>query len=1174
MGERHSVKEVLHVRVLPAGIVILLGLLLCATAAARPALVPSSLDQIRQVAELDGSAVVLVTLDDSVATGPQRAVFSKQPQLESQRQEAEQARQQVLDQVSENLQPSLAEQITGMFSITGLLSFTGLFSLDGSEASEAPPVDVIHAYATSSGFVAEVTPEGLDALAQADGVKSITLDRRFQVALAQSVPLIDANDAWNRTVNGVGLRGDNAGICIIDTGIDYAHPAFAGRIVASQCFLAGSCPNPGNRSDASDNDPNSHGTHVAGIAAGNGTYVGVAPAANLVIAKACDSTGSCELSAMTAGVDWCVNISSQYNISAISLSISDNGHYDDLNSCPYDQGFEAAADAARSLGITVTVAAGNSGGTRGIGWPACIPSATSVGSVTKGDALSGFQVGSLLDILAPGSSITSALRNNAYGVKSGTSMATPHVAGAAALLWQDERLHNRTITPGLIEDIMRNMSGVRVADWTRLDVIDCIAARDSNLSYNASSRTVTKAGSGSIQFGASVDPSELDTCAMLAPGSISINTTQCPQYNISAMVTFTQLPFATRPRLLKDGAACPDCAVKGYGNHALVVNVTGFSNYTTASSANLSIWNAPVEPLAFEAVTMYANYTNASSGEAVNASAAGPGNASCSLVLETNGTAGDAHGMTQDNATLLYAATMRLNMTGTANYSVTCNGTPAGFEPATAMSQINVSNDSQVPAVSLVSPADGGLSNTSSVLFVFNVTDDSGYVANCTLLVNGTANGTSTLPAPGVDQAINATLGNGVFVWTVACTDGSGNTGSAAAYNLTVVRANHAPQLTSPLANLTFAEDGSSSVNLTAAFTDPDGDNLTYVALAKANLTITIPDGIATIAGQADTYGVYRVVFVASDGSLNASSNNITVTITSVNDAPVFHGTISGKTWNRGGNLMSAIELGDHFSDVDNRTLVYSSNGTTNIQVFIDPVLHNVSFMPLDNWTGVEYVQFRASDGRLNATSNSIKLTVENTTNTTGGGGGGGTPTGACMDQCTGTVQGCASLTAVLVCGDSDNNGCKELSLTNCGANQVCNGGVCVAKPCASTWQCTDWSTCVDGWQSRTCTDVTGCTTPTDVPGETQKCVVAETQRPAPPTNLLANAPVPNVTANASALNASKAVCGDGVCDWSEICFKDCTARNVKAVVVLAALGGIAAVIFGHIRKEIEPNGK
>lgn len=179
-------------------------------------------------------------------------------------------------------------------------------------------------------------------------------------------------------------------------------------------------------------DDNGHGTHVAGIAAANGSITGVAPSAQLVSAKVLNSFGGGYSSNIISGLDWCVTNKNNYNISVITMSL---GSYDTsstfCDSDPMAQAIRRADDA----GIFVSVASGNSYNASGVSYPACSSRALAVGAVNSTDSVASFSnAWNLPLVLAPGVDILSTYLNNQVLRQSGTSMAAPHVAGLAALM--------------------------------------------------------------------------------------------------------------------------------------------------------------------------------------------------------------------------------------------------------------------------------------------------------------------------------------------------------------------------------------------------------------------------------------------------------------------------------------------------------------------------------------------------------------------------------------------------------------------------------------------------------------------------------------------------------------------------------------------------------------------
>jgi subtilisin family serine protease len=193
-----------------------------------------------------------------------------------------------------------------------------------------------------------------------------------------------------------------------------------------------------------------HGTHVAGIAAGNGTsaqvsFSGVAKGAQLVAVQVfseftsfsdCGGTPPCILaytSDIIAGLEHVYSLSASRPFASANLSLG-GGLF--TSACDLEPE-KAIIDNLRSVGIATTVAAGNNGATNALSSPACISSAVSVGATTKSDVVASYSnAASFLSLFAPGDSITSSTVGGGYTVASGTSMAAPHVAGTWAILRQ------------------------------------------------------------------------------------------------------------------------------------------------------------------------------------------------------------------------------------------------------------------------------------------------------------------------------------------------------------------------------------------------------------------------------------------------------------------------------------------------------------------------------------------------------------------------------------------------------------------------------------------------------------------------------------------------------------------------------------------------------------------
>ncbi|MBN2013863.1 MAG: S8 family serine peptidase [Candidatus Altiarchaeota archaeon] len=312
-------------------------------------------------------------------------------------------------------------------------------------------------------------------------------------------------------------------------------------------------------SDSNPWDDEGHGTHCAGIAAANGAVKGVALDARIVAVKALDDTGSGWNSDVIAGIDWCVDNSLSYNISVISMSLGTDsvyGSYCDDEDPPTT----LAINAAVARNISVVVASGNGGHNVGISLPACIQNATPVGSVDDGsggttaDVFSSFtdrDSGFPEMLLAPGKWITSTVPGGGYDTWSGTSMATPHAAGAVALLKQYLRLSNQDRTPQEIEDLF-NDTGRRVYDsgtglyFSRIDIYSTITDLDNPpvVSLNKPLNASFLDRDYSLLNWTCVDPEGLDMTSWVYGDNISANTlltsNNCSS-NVSCSYNWTNL---------------------------------------------------------------------------------------------------------------------------------------------------------------------------------------------------------------------------------------------------------------------------------------------------------------------------------------------------------------------------------------------------------------------------------------------------------------------------------------------------------------------------------------------------------------------------------------------------------------------------------------------------------
>ncbi len=324
----------------------------------------------------------------------------------------------------------------------------------------------------------------LARLARLQEVVSIQEDRLLRPLLNNSVPQIGGDIAWAEGYTGAGQV-----IAVLDTGIDSAHSALAGKVIDEACFSTDSpsydasslCPDgteteigPGAAINCNGILGCDHGTHVAGIAAADDSqYAGVARDADLMAVQVfsrIDNIFTCGfmdftcLSAFTSdvirGLEYVYDQKDNFDIAAVNMSLGGESYGSEQACDDAEPALKEAIDNLRAVGIATVIASGNDGYANAISSPACISSAISVGAVTGSDAVAYFSnTASWLDSLAPGTSINSAVPGGGFAAKDGTSMAAPHVAGAVAVL-------NSAVPEASVDEIeeVLTSTGVMITD--------------------------------------------------------------------------------------------------------------------------------------------------------------------------------------------------------------------------------------------------------------------------------------------------------------------------------------------------------------------------------------------------------------------------------------------------------------------------------------------------------------------------------------------------------------------------------------------------------------------------------------------------------------------------------------------------------------------------------------
>ena len=330
----------------------------------------------------------------------------------------------------------------------------------------------------------EVDSSELEQLRQLPGVASIKEDSLLRPTLDVSAPQIGADLAWTE-----GFTGTGQVIAVLDTGVDGSHPALVGKIVDEACYSTTNlldsafslCPDgsqqqlgPGSAVNCTGITGCDHGTHVAGIAAGDhATYAGIGRGAELLPIQVfsrinnflvCFPYEEClwaYTSDVVKGLERVYELRDQYDIAAVNMSLGGETY---TSSAACDAAYplmKAAIENLRSVDITTVIAAGNLYETNAISTPACISNAISVGAVDDTDEVANFSNSAdWLKTLAPGVNIASTVLGSGFSSKSGTSMASPHVAGAVAVLG--------SAAPGATADEIEEAltsSGLPIIDW-------------------------------------------------------------------------------------------------------------------------------------------------------------------------------------------------------------------------------------------------------------------------------------------------------------------------------------------------------------------------------------------------------------------------------------------------------------------------------------------------------------------------------------------------------------------------------------------------------------------------------------------------------------------------------------------------------------------------------------
>lgn len=303
-----------------------------------------------------------------------------------------------------------------------------------------------------SGFTADLNVQQIEQLRHDPRIDFIEQDKKITIEPIISTESITSDTTWGLDRidqrylpldNNYSPLFDGTGVTayVIDTGVNIEHIEFGGRATSGFDFID---------NDTDTTDCNGHGTHVAGTIGGQ--RYGVAKNVNIVGVRVLNCSGSGTISSVIAGVDWITANASGPSIANMSLGGGQS------------LALDKAVENAIQSGISFFLAAGNDNQDACNASPARVTSGVTVGSTNRSDSRSTFSNwGNCVDIFAPGSQITSAWYDGGYRTISGTSMATPHVAGVAAMYLQE----NRNLTPNNISLLLTKRASINKVFDTR-----------------------------------------------------------------------------------------------------------------------------------------------------------------------------------------------------------------------------------------------------------------------------------------------------------------------------------------------------------------------------------------------------------------------------------------------------------------------------------------------------------------------------------------------------------------------------------------------------------------------------------------------------------------------------------------------------------------------------------
>jgi subtilisin family serine protease len=688
---------------------------------------------------------------------------------------------------------------------------------------------------------------------------------------------IDAPEAWD-----IFTGSSNTVVAVIDTGIQRTHPDLAANMWTNPNEIAGNGiddDNNGRIDDTNgwdfvngDNDPmddNGHGTHCAGTIGGvgnNGAGVaGVNWNVKLVALKFLSSGGSGSTSNAVLAVDYCRRT---------GIKISNNS----WGGGGFSQSLYDAINNASSIGHIFVAAAGNNGSNNDSAafYPANynLNNLIAVASIDRYGNRSSFSNygATTVDLGAPGSSIVSTVPTDGYATYSGTSMATPHVTGAIALLWGFKPNWTwQQVKDGILSTVRPStaMNGITVTGGV-LNVRNALVAASAgqntaptvNISAPANNSIVTQGAS--VTFTGSAD----DTQDGNISGNLvwSTNANGGSQIGTGASFSTTSLPL---------------------GAQTITARVTDSGGLTGSTSINVTVQAPNTAPTVN--ITAPSNNATVTAGRSItftgSASDTQDGNLTSSIVWSSNidGNIGTGGSFSKSNLTI-------------GTHTITASVTDSGGLPGSASITLNVVANAG-PTVTINSPTNGSTVNQgASVSFSGSANDPEDGNVNASLVWSSSRDGQI---GTGASFSTNS-LSVGVHTITAQATDTLGKTGSASISLEVVVPPNTPPtvQITAPGNGSTFTEGA--VISFTGNASDSQDGNVTASLVWTSNLDGQIGTG-GSFSLSTLSVGTHTITAVATDSGNLTGNASITVTINQAPATPAAPTNLVGSKLNKTG---------------------------------------------------------------------------------------------------------------------------------------------------------------------------------------------------------------------------------------------------------------------------------